>query len=181
MRVWGLWRARRLGPATQAASPSRLPGGGGERAGWAASGEGHPEGARQHLWLARAPSAVERCVWQVVTLAALDAMEVNKEIMHSQMREVRGSAAVPPWKSFAWQALRLAVPCMWAHLHASAHLGMTRKWGGTRSTQPTPGHAGTTRGPPLGTTVALASGMYVWIYSFGPLPGPSPVPLGRQS
>ncbi len=23
--------------------------------------------------------------------------------------------------------------------------------------------------------------LYVWIYSFGPLPGPSPVPLGRQS
>ena len=78
------------------------------------------------MWLASAPSGVQQCVWEVVALAALEAMEVGRQFMHARMRELRGSAAVPQWQSLVSQASRRAVACMWAHLRAFASLGLPR-------------------------------------------------------
>lgn len=102
--------------------------------------EGWPAGEgirREQMWLVRAPSGAQQCVWEVVALAALEAMEVGRQFMHARMRELRGSAAVPQWQSLASQASRRAVASMWAHLRAFAALGVPRTgWDGVDADHP---------------------------------------------
>ncbi len=91
--------------------------------------DGWPAGEgirREHVWLASAPSGVQQCVWEVVALAALEAMEVGRQCMHARMRDLRGSTAAPQWQAMVSQAPRRAVACMWAHLRAFASLGVPR-------------------------------------------------------
>ncbi len=42
------------------------------------------EGRREHLWLGRAPLGLQLCVWELVALAAMEAMKVGRQRMYAR-------------------------------------------------------------------------------------------------
>ncbi len=83
------------------------------------------------MWLASTPWGVQQCVWEVVPLAALEAMGGEA---HAR---AEGQCSGPPVAVVGVAGHAGLLHGMWAHLRAFANLGHAR--GGTRSTQPTPG------------------------------------------
>ena len=76
---------------------------------------------REHLWLVRAPDGVLPCVWDVVALAALSAMETGRRFLAARLRE--GSLE----STRVEKAINRAVVDFWSRLHGFAALSITRK------------------------------------------------------
>ena len=85
---------------------------------------------RQHLWLACPPAShVQQCVWDVVVLAALSAIEAGRRYLHAN--HASDPAAV------CARAKVKAVADFWSRLQDFASLGLPRKgWSGVGSAHP---------------------------------------------
>ncbi len=85
-----------------------------------------------------------------------------------QVRELRGSAAVPQWQSLVSQASRRAVACMWASVGAPA--GVCKTWCATRG-------VGRERHSPEGTAhpwLRVVDGRLLCTWPEAPNQGPGP-------
>ena len=83
---------------------------------------------RAHLWLVQVPSpAVQQCVWDVVCLAAVSAMERGRRALRVARRAaVAGGAAAVSAEGVA-AVCRVAVADFWSRLRGFAALGVPRK------------------------------------------------------
>ncbi|GFR43104.1 hypothetical protein Agub_g3953, partial [Astrephomene gubernaculifera] len=89
---------------------------------------------RAALWLALPPSGVQQCVWDVVVLAALSAMEEGRRLLRARVRE-SGSAGVVP--GLAAVVALSAVSWFWGQLRGFACLGVPRRgWAGVGPSHP---------------------------------------------
>ena len=98
---------------------------------------------REAVWLAQAPSGVQQCVWDVVVLAGVSAMELGRRFMQAATRERLGPPRGPPMgravpgAELRDRAIRRAVADFWARLHGFARLGRPRKgWQGVGPSHP---------------------------------------------
>jgi hypothetical protein len=83
---------------------------------------------RKHLWLAQAPDGVQQCVWDVVALAALNAMERGRRYLRAKHPRVT---------HLLERACTRAVADFWASLHDFAGLGEPPKgWGDVSASHP---------------------------------------------
>jgi len=79
------------------------------------------------VWLVQAPESVQQCVWDVVVLAAVSAMECARRFMAAAQK---GESALPPGPVLLEQAITRAVVSFWARLRGFAALGLPKKsWG----------------------------------------------------
>ena len=78
---------------------------------------------RAHLWLLECPEGFEQCVWDVIALAAVSAMEVGRRyLLATENRDGGDDPAV-----LCEQAQRRAVPDFWGRLAGFAQLGVPRR------------------------------------------------------
>ena len=88
--------------------------------------------SRTQLWLVHAAPPLECCVWEVVVLAAIAAMETGRRFMAAALRRAapRGGPVVGPGPELAAQGAMRAVADFWGRLHGFAQLGVPRRgWG----------------------------------------------------
>lgn len=84
---------------------------------------------RAQLWLARAPEPTEQCVWDVVAMAAVAAMEIGRRYMAAEMRGRAGRAgpAQRAGPELAERAAQRAVTDFWGRLQGFAQLGVPKQ------------------------------------------------------
>lgn len=83
--------------------------------------------SRAEMWLAQTPLGVEQCVWDVVVLAAITAMEQGRRFMAAAMA---GEAQEPPGPALSERAITRVVVEFWGRLRGFAALGLPKKgWG----------------------------------------------------
>ena len=94
--------------------------------------------SRVALWLVRAPPGCEQCLWDVVALAALSAVDRGRFTLRAASRRQGGSgSAVAPGLGPCAHAQVVAVADFWARLQGFAHLGVPRAgWGAVGPTHP---------------------------------------------
>ena len=94
--------------------------------------------SRVALWLVRAPPGCEQCVWDVVALAALSAVDRGRFTLRAASRRQGGSGStVGPGLGPCAHAQVVAVADFWARLQGFAHLGVPRAgWGAVGPTHP---------------------------------------------
>ena len=79
------------------------------------------------VWLVQAPENVQQCVWDVVVLAAVSAMECARRFMAAAQK---GESALPPGPVLLERAITRVVVTFWARLRGFAALGLPKKgWG----------------------------------------------------
>ena len=78
---------------------------------------------REQLWLGVCPPGLEQCVWDVVVLAAVSAVETGRRFMAAG---VRGASDAPPG-GLAERAARRAVTDFWGRLQGFAALKVPRR------------------------------------------------------
>jgi len=77
---------------------------------------------RAHVWLLECPEGFQQCVWDVIALAAVSAMEVGRRYLLATGHAVGVAPA-----ELSEQALRRAVPDFWGRLAGFAQLGVPRQ------------------------------------------------------
>jgi hypothetical protein len=94
--------------------------------------------SRAQLWLALPPPQMQQCVWDVVVLAALGAVEVGRRFMCAELRRAAAAAVaagaaaggaprVEPGPRLCDRAVVRAVADFWSRLRGFARLGVPRK------------------------------------------------------
>ena len=86
---------------------------------------------RANLWLVQAPGHTEQCVWDVIAMAAISAMETGRRFMAATMRRGagQGEPRLEAGMDLAERGARRAVIDFWGRLHGFAQLGVpTRGW-----------------------------------------------------
>ena len=97
------------------------------------SGRAGVQITRAHLWLLECPDGFQQCVWDVIALAAISAMEVGRRYILSARRRVGGECP----GALCDQAQRRAIPDFWSRLHGLAMLGVPRRgWDSVGSHHP---------------------------------------------
>lgn len=94
---------------------------------------------RAQVWLAEAPQGVQQCVWDIVSLAALTAMERARVGLRAATRNapVPQEAAQPGAPAPVEVAKSRAVLEFWQRLRGFAELGTPRRnWGGVGPDHP---------------------------------------------
>ena len=98
--------------------------------------------SRAHVWLAEAPAGMEQCVWDVVSLAALSAMERARAGLRAATRRApapgeEAQEPVGPPASPLEVAKGRAVLDFWQRVQGFAELGVPRRgWGGVGPDHP---------------------------------------------
>ena len=83
---------------------------------------------RAQVWLVQAPPGVQSCVWDVVVLAAITAMEVGRRFMAAALKRVAaGGPPLMPGSGLLDRAIRRGVVEFWALLRGFAALGLPQK------------------------------------------------------
>jgi hypothetical protein len=83
---------------------------------------------RAHVWLVQAPGHTEQCVWDIIVLAAIAAMETGRRFIAASLR--RGADQEEPSLEAGGEAergARRAVMDVWGHLHGFAQLGVPKR------------------------------------------------------
>ena len=79
---------------------------------------------RTEIWLVRAPEGVQQCVWDVVALAAITAMEQGRRFMAATLK--KGPPQVPG-PALTEQAITRVVVDFWSRLEGFGALGLPSK------------------------------------------------------
>ena len=80
--------------------------------------------SRADVWLVQAPEATRQCVWDVVVLAAVSAMEGGRRFMAAAQK---GVPAASPGPALLERAITRVVVTFWSRLRGFAALGLPRK------------------------------------------------------
>ena len=80
--------------------------------------------SRAEVWLVQAPEAVQQCVWDVVVLAAVSAMEDGRRFMAAARQ---GVPAALPGPALLERAITRVVVAFWVRLRGFAALGLPSK------------------------------------------------------
>ncbi len=121
--VWGVPGRAAGGTLTQTASLLGMPGSSSAR--WLISYQSRSSGPflARRLWLAQNPEGVEQCVWDLVVLAAITAMEQGRRFMAATLAGDPQEAPGPLLE----RAITRVVVEFWGRLRGFAALGLPRK------------------------------------------------------
>ena len=79
---------------------------------------------RAQVWLLQSPQGVQQCVWDVVVLAAISAMEVGRQFMAAALKNPAGG--VMAGSALRDRAIQRVVADFWVRLRTFAALGVPR-------------------------------------------------------
>ena len=84
---------------------------------------------RANLWLVQAPGQTEQCVWDVIVMAAISAMETGRRFMAATMRRGagQGEPRLEAGTDLAERGARRAVIDFWGRLHGFTQLGVPKR------------------------------------------------------
>jgi hypothetical protein len=84
---------------------------------------------RANVWLVQAPGHTEHCVWDVIVLAAIAAMETGRRFMAASLRRGadQGELSLEAGVELAERGARRAVMDFWGRLHGFAQLGVPKR------------------------------------------------------